>query len=424
LFRAPSEFRSFTLFGFICSRTQATTPGVLWCSAVLSCSLLTCVPARSQAHSHGGSSFAALAVQADQARQADRLEEALALYAKALVLRPNWTEGWFSVGTIEYDRSSYSAAVRAFHRVAALDPKAGTARVMLGLSEFELGQDAAALKHIQEGKSIGIAQSPQLRRVMLYHEGVLLLRARRFENAQTVLDSLSRDGADDDVLLALGQSVLRMDQKAAPPEGTVGRKVVVDAGRAESLAAQKKIEEARQAYGELVANYPDYRNIHYALARFLLQVHDTDAAVTEFQREIAGNPDDVTSRLEIAAVKYRVNSAEGLPYAVQAVNLAPRIPFGHYLLGLLLVDMGEFQRAIPELETARKAFPAEPNVYFALGNAYARAGRKADATQARETFKRLDHARQAHSSETIYGQQSTDPAQDKMHGGADDKPPA
>src|SRR4051794_31716123 len=39
--------------------------------------------------------FAALASQATAAREADKIEEAIALYRKAVVAKPDWAEGWW-----------------------------------------------------------------------------------------------------------------------------------------------------------------------------------------------------------------------------------------------------------------------------------------------------------------------------------------
>jgi len=60
------------------------------------------------------------------------------------------------------------------------------------------------------------------------------------------------------------------------------------------------------------------------------------------------------------------------------------------LLGLLLLDTDDYQRAIPELEIAQKAFSDQPKVYFALASAYSRAGRKEDAARARQKFVELN----------------------------------
>jgi predicted Zn-dependent protease len=71
------------------------------------------------------------------------------------------------------------------------------------------------------------------------------------------------------------------------------------------------------------------------------------------------------------------------------VQLDPKLPFAHYLYGLLLLDTDDYKRAIPELETAKKGITDDPKLYFALGTAYARAGRTADAERARAQFQLL-----------------------------------
>jgi tetratricopeptide (TPR) repeat protein len=85
-----------------------------------------------------------------------------------LALRPQWAEGWWSLGTLEYDRNNYAAAARTFQRRLALAPKNGTAHAMLGLSEFELGQDDNALKHTEEAQTLGVTNDTQLRRVVVF----------------------------------------------------------------------------------------------------------------------------------------------------------------------------------------------------------------------------------------------------------------
>jgi Flp pilus assembly protein TadD len=55
----------------------------------------------------------------------------------------------------------------------------------------------------------------------------------------------------------------------------------------------------------------------------------------------------------------------------------------------LYLDVDEYQKAIPQLELAEKAFPRDARVYFALGSAYSRAGRKAEAEKARAMFQKL-----------------------------------
>jgi tetratricopeptide (TPR) repeat protein len=347
--------------------------------------------AGAQTRSPETADFKTLAAQAEQASQQNRLDEAIALYRKALGLRPSWVDGWWSLGTIRYDRSEYKEAAIAFQRVIALQPGRGSPRVMLGLCEFELGDDDAALKNIEEGKRIGVNPDEQFQQVMLYHEGVLLARRGKFNSAGEVFSELCKSGVQSEELtLALGMTALRRLPKDLPAEGTPGRDVVRRAGLAEGLAAAKKFDEAKQGYTSLVSDYPDFSNIHYAQGRLLLALGDVDGAVAAFQMELKNSPDNIPARLQIAAARYRLDSKEGLEYAKEAVELDPKEPFGHYLLGLLFLDTGDFPSAISELEIAKRSYARIPDVYFALGNAYARAGRKQEAAQARAVFTRLN----------------------------------
>jgi tetratricopeptide (TPR) repeat protein len=369
-----------------------------------------CLPALVRAQvksSQPSADFKKLSASADAARDADQLDRAATLYRQALNLRPQWVEGWWSLGTIEYDQNDYAGAASAFSKVKALDAKTGTARVMLGLCEFQLGQDASALRDIEAGKKLGIADDSQLWQVMVYHEGVLLRRAAKFEAAQQQLVRLCSHGVENsDVIRALGLTVLRVPGKDELPNNSPGAGVVSAVGHAECRVAQKKFDQARREYSEVVKTYPQYPNIHYAYGRFLLDLNDTEGAIGQFEQEIKNDPNHVFARLQIAAAKYRVDSKGGLPFAEAAVKLNPDLPLAHYLLGLLLLDTGESARAVPELETARRGFPNEAQVYFALGNAYARAGRPQDAARARATFLRLNRHQNPDSELNSYARRS------------------
>jgi tetratricopeptide (TPR) repeat protein len=335
-------------------------------------------------------SFTVLASKADAAKEANRLDDALLLYRKALALRPGWAEGWWSLGTIAYDRNSYPEAARAFQKVVRLAPRNGTADVMLGLSEFELGRDDPALRHIEKGAALGLDSDPELRHVALYHEAVLLQRQGRFESARDILQQLCLQGVQsDEVSTGLGMTLLRLRRRNAPSQGSAEAGIVARVGHAGCLTGQKKFDDARREMNEVVAQNPKYSRVHYAFGLLLVQASELPAAVAEFKEEIRNDPSDVISRLQIAAATYKTDSAAGLPYAEEAVRLAPQQSFAHYLLGMLLLDTDNYQRAIPELEIARKAFPHETRIYLALGTAYSRAGRKQDAASARATFLRL-----------------------------------
>ena len=221
---------------------------------------------------------------------------------------------------------------------------------------------------------------------------MLLLRAGRYERALETLQPLVSAGVEDENLdLALGMGVLLMRPKDAPPEGSPTRAIVMRAGRAERhhMAREFDGREAR-VRGAGAGSAATFPNVHYAYGRFLLATEDLESGIQEFLKEIEEHPEHVRARVQIAAARYRLDSPAGLPFARDVVKLAPDYPFGHYLLGLLYFDTGDLAHAIPQLETAARMLPDEAQFQFALGNAYARAGRAEDAARARAAFTRLN----------------------------------
>jgi len=355
-----------------------------WCLFFLSS--LAVAQAKSPA-----SNFEQFSKRAAEARDADRLEEAVVLYKKALALRPKWEDGWWALGTIEYDQDRYPQAAQAFERLLAVNPANGTAHAMLGLCQAELGQDELGLTNLLAAEKLGVVKDEQLRKVALYHMGLLQLRTRRFSAARETLSKLASEKVETkELTVGLGLAALLVRPQDAPAEGTAGASIVQRVGEAEAVLARKDFAAAKDIYTEIAKSSPEYPNLHLAFGRCLLDASEIDEAVAEFQRELSRDPQNINAMLEIAAARYQSDSKDGLKYAEEATKLAPKLPFAHYILGLLRLDTGDAEGSIPELEIANRDFPSEASVYFSLGRAYASVGRKADAAKARAEFKRLN----------------------------------
>lgn len=351
--------------------------------------------------------FKSLSEQAAKASSENRLDEATTLYRKALVLRPNWAEGWWSLGTLEYDQDHYANAARDFEKLIALDEKNGTAHAMLGLCQFELGKDDSALKNLLAAEHLGVLKDAQLRNVALYHMGMLQLRAGRYGDARETFGQLARDKVRTrELTTGLGLAALLIKPQTAPADGTPGASVVERAGEAEVLLNANEFDQGKKIYAELAGEFPDYPNLHFAYGRFLLETHETDEAVKQFELELKRDPKNLNSMLEIGVALELIDPQDGLKYAEEAAKLAPALPFAHYLLGMLRLDTGDAAAAVPELEIARKAFPAEAGVYFSLGKAYARVGRKEEAAKARAEFARLNATAVKQPGVDTYGGQA------------------
>lgn len=385
----------------------------LACSVSVFFLLTLCISAN--ARNQSPSSFNKLVESAKKASDENHLEEAMTLYQKALALRPRWTDGWWSLGTIQYDLDHYADAARSFQRLILVDPRNGTAHAMLGLCQFELGKDDSSLKNLLAAEQLGILKDVQLRTVALYHLGVLQLRAGRYGAAKESFGQLVKDRIRTKELIdGLGLAALLIKSQQAPAEATPGATVVERAGEAEALLIANEFDRAKQQYTQLVAEFPDYPNLHFAFGRLLLQTHDNDEAIQQFALELKRDAKHVNSMLEIAVAREQLEPNEGLKYAEVAARIAPGLPFAHYILGKLRLDTGNAAAAIPELEIARKSFPNEAGIYFALGKAYAQVGRKAEAVKARSEFARLNALAAKRQGPTIYGSESNTLDKEKL----------
>jgi tetratricopeptide (TPR) repeat protein len=336
--------------------------------------------------------FAALAVQAKAAREASRIDEAVALYRRALAVRADWEEGWWYLGTLEYERGRGSEAHEAFTRFVELKPDSGPGFTLRGLSTA-LTDPVAALEDLQKGLGLGLGGNAELTRAGRHQEALGLLKSGQFERAVQPLTLLARTTPEAPWLVsAIGLLVLRLP--ALPSEVPAERReLLLAAGRAGYLHLALRAEQAAKAYEALVAAHPNEPWVHYAHGVFLLR-SDSDKALAELAREIEIKPDNVMAHLEIAFERIvRGEYEQARPVAERAASLAPGLFAARNALGRVLVELGEVERGTLELEEAVRLAPELPELHFALARAYAKAGRAEDAARERATFAELDQKR-------------------------------
>jgi tetratricopeptide (TPR) repeat protein len=270
-----------------------------------------------------------------------------------------------------------------------LDQKAGPGFALLGLCEYETKEYARALEHINVARRLGLGEDPQARRVVLYHDMLLLTKFQQFESALQVLDKVLKTGdAGPAVIEAAGLAGLR--RPILPPDLPAGDKdLVTRAGLAVCAVSGRRPADAQKYFADLLQAYPAAPNVHYLYGSFLLN-SDPEAALGEFRKELQLNPLHAEALVTIALeYEKRGDTEKAIPYAERAVEAAPDFFAAHGVLGRLLANSGEVQKGIKELETARQEAPDSPQVRFSLAGAYALAGQKDNAARERAEFVRL-----------------------------------
>ena len=339
----------------------------------------------------------------DEARLANRLDEALDHYRKALKIRPRWADGWWYVGAIFYEQDRYPEARDAFRNVVALEPDRGPAWAMLGLCEFQTGEYERAGGSLVRGRTLGLGGNQELMAVATYHAALLYIRFEQYEIAYDILNDFVRVGNEGTKIIeAFGLAVMRMPYlpKELP---TDRREQVMIAGRAAYDMAARRMDQARAAFDQLLAHYPNQPNVHYAFGVYLLS-QDADAAMKEFRRELEISPAHYPSMVQMAFEHLKRDEyEEALPLAEKAVGLAPKMFAARNVLGRVLLELGQVERAIKELEEGTRLAPGSPEMHYALGRAYRRAGREPEAKREVELFQKLQEQFNARRNAQLTG---------------------
>jgi len=237
--------------------------------------------------------------EADAARVAERFDEAISLYGKALNIKPKWPEGWWYIGAIFYQKDLYQQARDAFQNLVALEPERGPASAMLGLCLFQTGDYERAAIALQRAQTSGVNDNSELARVVRYHTALLYIHFEYFESAYDVLNEFVRFGQETPkVVEAFGLTLLRMPLLPNEVPADQREKVLV-AGQAGYNMAARRLEQARTAFDTLLARYPNDPNIHYAFGVYMLP-QDADAALKEFKRELEISPNHYAALTQMA----------------------------------------------------------------------------------------------------------------------------
>lgn len=330
------------------------------------------------------------AARATKARLDGRLDEAVTLYKQALKLSPKWSEGWYFLGTIHYEKDQPKDCVRAMGEFVKLSPQVSTGYAILGLCLYQAEDYAGALTALIRAERIGLPRGETVTDVASYHAAILYARDENFEKALQILNFFSdRNPLDPKIIEAAGIAALRKPifPKDLPLED---RALVYRTGRAVLTAGNRHIPEAAAQLAEIVADYPTTPNVHFVYGSLLIS-GDPDQGIKVLRKELELQPNHLPT-LVLLGVEYlrRGEPAGAIPYGEQAVAAAPTNFTGHVVLGRALAESGkDLLQGIHELELASKLEPTSPQVRIALASAYAKAGRREDAATQRAEFQRL-----------------------------------
>jgi tetratricopeptide (TPR) repeat protein len=335
---------------------------------------LSLAAARAQttaASADGNAQFDQLSAQAESTRGAGRVEEAIAIYQRALQLRPDWEEGWWYAGTLNYDADHYAEAIPALQQLIGLNPKSGPGLAFLGLCEFETKDYANALQHLQRARSEGYGEDAELAKVASYHLALLRNRSGQFEASRKLLEEgIHEAAASDPVKVALGMELLRIP--LLPTEVDPANDALIHAAGETAALLATESPRGEEALQHLISGNPKVPYLHYAHADVLAREGKSEEALRQLDAETAISPQSALPYIRMAALDLRLDRAkQALAAAQRAVELAPRSAEAHRVLGEALESAGETQEGAKQRALAGQLESIPEEIDLAQRNLYA-----------------------------------------------------
>jgi tetratricopeptide (TPR) repeat protein len=339
---------------------RGTSAALLRCAAVaLSLSsLLGAKPSSAQVIE--SQNFDNVAKAATAALQAGDISEAIRDYRRAVEIRGDWEEGWWYLGTLQYDADRFVEAIPPLAKVVELDPANGPAWNFLGLCEFEIRDYEKSLKHLQKGQEVGTGDDPEITRVAKYHIALLLDRNGEFEKASAMLASAFLNQSPAQVKVVLGLLLLRvplLPQEVDPSQDAL----VQAAGETGSLFALGDPSRTIDSFRALLARYPNVPYLHYSFGKALSSAGQDKEALLQQQEELKISTTSELPYIEISSLELRLRHPQSALRAAEiAVRLSPNSRAAHQALEKSLMASGQKEKALAELRTSQSLATEAP----------------------------------------------------------------
>jgi len=296
--------------------------------------------------------------EADRAREANRIDDAIAKYRRVIDIAPSLASAYANLGALYFKQGKVAEAYDTFVRGVASAPADRTLLSNAAAAAQQLGKSADALKYVDEA----IAKSPR--------------DAALHSLRSTILRSLNRN---DEALAAITQAA-QLAPDDAKYQFTLGN----------TLVALNRKDDAIAAYRKAVDLDRTFLRAYFNLGALLFDRGRYDEALDAYHMALAPIDQAFANHQPVEAINARAYANLGAiylkeqkwPEAIDAYQKAANLDDGtvaHYNLGFLYYTTGKLDRAQFEYRKALAGDASLPLAYLHLGTIAFRAAKYDDA---------------------------------------------
>ncbi len=312
--------------------------------------------------------------------------EAEVAWRAYLAAHPSSPEPYAHLGLLEARQEHYKKAVPLYRKALAMDPAVPGLRLNLGLALFKDGDLKGAIREFSVLLASEPPSSPEVQRLNILigmaHYGL----AEYVEAVPYLKQAVAQDAQSLPLRLALAHSCLWSKQTQCVMD--VYRQILAlnsESAEADMLAGEaldelKDNESSTKMFRAAAKANPKEPNVHFGLGYLLWAQKLYKEAASEFQAELANDPNHVQAALYLADSDIQMNELEiAKPLLESVVKLNPAVGMAHLELGIVYSENGRNADALRELTLAEKLTPNDVNVHWRLGRLYRTLGKKDEA---------------------------------------------
>jgi tetratricopeptide (TPR) repeat protein len=329
--------------------------------------------------------------------------EAEAAWRVFLAAHPSNPEPYAHLGLLEVRQEHYTQAVSFYRKALELNPSASGLRLNLGLALFKSGELKQAILEFKPLLRSQPPDSPDAQRLTIligmahyglgeYAEVVPYLKAAAIRDTQNLPLRLTLAHSclwsrQYQCVLDTYHEILMLNAESAEADMLAG----------EAMDALKNHGGAIEQFRAAVKADPREPDAHFGLGYLLWTQKQYPEAASEFQAELANNPNHVQAMIYLGDTQIQLEHPEiAQPLLEKALRIDSGRELAHLDLGVLYAGAGRQDDALRELKEAVRLAPEDVNVHWRLGRLYLAMGNreegKAELDKARTLIKTVDDA--------------------------------